>query len=102
MLFMEFRQLGHSGFKVPVLSFGTGTFGGSSEFFRAWGDTDVKDATRLVDRIITRDMQKVGVGQVIYTPWCDEHGKGLFARLQRIFSNTHGMLGYFRGGPNYG
>jgi aminomethyltransferase len=32
------------------------------------------DATRLVDRIITRDMRKVSVGQVIYTPWCDEHG----------------------------
>ena len=46
---MEFRRLGHSGFKVPVLSFGTGTFGGSSEFFKAWGSTDVKEATRLVD-----------------------------------------------------
>lgn len=34
-----------------------------------------KDATRLVDRIITRDMRRVSVGQVIYTPWCDEHGK---------------------------
>jgi len=34
-----------------------------------------KDATRLVDRIITRDLRKVSVGQVIYTPWCDEHGK---------------------------
>jgi aminomethyltransferase len=34
-----------------------------------------KDATRLVDRIITRDMRKVSVGQVVYTPWCDEHGK---------------------------
>src|SRR4030095_11341246 len=34
-----------------------------------------KDATRLVDRIITRDMRKVSVGQVIYTPWCDEQGK---------------------------
>ena len=34
-----------------------------------------KDATRLVDRIITRDLRKVKVGQVIYTPWCDEHGK---------------------------
>jgi len=34
-----------------------------------------KDATRLVDRIITRDMRKVAIGQVIYTPWCDEHGK---------------------------
>ena len=34
-----------------------------------------RDATRLVDRIITRDMRKVSVGQVIYTPWCDEQGK---------------------------
>ena len=34
-----------------------------------------KDATRLVDRIITRDMRKVSVGQVVYTPWCDERGK---------------------------
>jgi aminomethyltransferase len=33
------------------------------------------DATRLVDRLVTRDMQSVSVGQVIYTPWCDEHGK---------------------------
>jgi aminomethyltransferase len=33
------------------------------------------DATQLVDRIITRDLRKVSVGQVIYTPWCDEHGK---------------------------
>ena len=33
------------------------------------------DATRLVDRMVTRDMRKVAVGQVIYTPWCDEHGK---------------------------
>jgi len=34
-----------------------------------------KDAKRLVDRVITRDVRKVAVGQVIYTPWCDEHGK---------------------------
>ena len=46
---MEFRQLGHSGLKVPVLSFGTGTFGGRGEFFSAWGNSDVAEATRLVD-----------------------------------------------------
>ena len=33
------------------------------------------DASRLVDRIITRDVAKMSVGQVFYTPWCDEHGK---------------------------
>jgi aminomethyltransferase len=34
-----------------------------------------RDATRLVDRVVTRDLSKVAVGQVIYTPWCDEEGK---------------------------
>jgi aryl-alcohol dehydrogenase-like predicted oxidoreductase len=46
---MEFRLLGRSGLKVPALCFGTGTFGGGNEFFRAWGETDVAEATRLVD-----------------------------------------------------
>jgi aryl-alcohol dehydrogenase-like predicted oxidoreductase len=46
---MEYRRLGHSGLRVPVLSFGTATFGGSNEFFKAWGSTDVKGAERLVD-----------------------------------------------------
>jgi len=46
---MEYRRLGQSGFKVPVLSFGTGTFGGKGELFQAWGSTDVKEATRLID-----------------------------------------------------
>jgi aryl-alcohol dehydrogenase-like predicted oxidoreductase len=46
---MEYRRLGASGFSVPVLSFGTGTFGGKGEFFSAWGSTDVAEARRLVD-----------------------------------------------------
>jgi aryl-alcohol dehydrogenase-like predicted oxidoreductase len=46
---MEYRLLGRSGFSVPVLSFGTGTFGGKGELFSSWGATDVAEATRLVD-----------------------------------------------------
>jgi aryl-alcohol dehydrogenase-like predicted oxidoreductase len=46
---MEYRLLGRSGFKVPVLTFGTGTFGGKGDFFKAWGDTDAKGAERLID-----------------------------------------------------
>jgi aminomethyltransferase len=49
-----------------------------------------KDATRLVDRIITRDMHKVAVGQVIYTPWCDEHGKVIDdGTVSRLEENTY-------------
>ncbi len=46
---MEFRQFGKSGLHVPVLSFGTGTFGGTTEFFKKWGSTGEAEATRLVD-----------------------------------------------------
>lgn len=47
---MEHRQLGDSGLKVPVLSFGTATFAaGSDEGLSTWGDTQVEEATRLVD-----------------------------------------------------
>ena len=34
-----------------------------------------RDAVKLVDRVITRDAFKLAIGQVFYTPWCDEHGK---------------------------
>jgi aryl-alcohol dehydrogenase-like predicted oxidoreductase len=46
---MEYRSLGGSGLKVPALTFGTGTFGGKGELFKAWGASDVTEATRLVD-----------------------------------------------------
>ena len=46
---MEYRNLGGSGLKVPVLMLGTATFGGGSEFFKKWGTTDVAEATSLVD-----------------------------------------------------
>jgi aryl-alcohol dehydrogenase-like predicted oxidoreductase len=46
---MEYRRLGASGLKVPVLSFGAGTFGGQGPLFSAWGNTDAQEARRLVD-----------------------------------------------------
>jgi aryl-alcohol dehydrogenase-like predicted oxidoreductase len=46
---MEYRRLGSSGFTVPALTFGTGTFGGKGEFFKHWGSSDVAEATRIVE-----------------------------------------------------
>jgi len=46
---MEYRQLGSSGPRVPALSFGTGTFGGRGPLFSAWGQSDARDARRLID-----------------------------------------------------
>lgn len=49
-----------------------------------------KDATRLVDRIVTRDLRKVSVGSVIYTPWCDGHGKVIDdGTVARLAENTY-------------
>ena len=44
---MEYRQLGGSGFKVPVLSLGTGTFGGTNEFFKGFGTSGAEEARRV-------------------------------------------------------
>ncbi|MEO7272544.1 MAG: aminomethyltransferase family protein, partial [Vicinamibacterales bacterium] len=52
-----------------------------------------RDAARFIDRLITRDMSKLEIGQVYYTPWCDERGQviddGTVARLSdRMFRWT--------------
>ena len=46
---MDFNRLGHSGLRVPALGFGTATFGGGNDFFKAWGSTDAAGASRLID-----------------------------------------------------
>lgn len=46
---MEHRLLGTSGLNVPALSFGTGTFGGNHAFFGKWGNSDLNQASRLID-----------------------------------------------------
>jgi aryl-alcohol dehydrogenase-like predicted oxidoreductase len=46
---MDYRQLGSSGLRVPALSFGTATFGGTGPLFGAWGRSDETEARRLID-----------------------------------------------------
>jgi aryl-alcohol dehydrogenase-like predicted oxidoreductase len=95
---MEYRQLGRSGLKVPALSFGTATFGGSNEFFRAWGSSDVAEATRLVDVCLdagvnlfdTADVYSDGVSETIL-------GKAVAGRRQKVLISTKAT---FRMGPS--
>ncbi|HEY3619098.1 MAG TPA: aldo/keto reductase [Candidatus Sulfotelmatobacter sp.] len=95
---MEYRQLGRSGLKVPSLSFGTATFGGSNEFFRAWGSSDVAEATRLVDVCLdagvnlfdTADVYSDGVSETIL-------GKAVAGRRQKVLISTKAT---FRMGPS--
>ena len=97
MLAMEFRQLGRSGLKVPVLSFGTGTFGGGNEFFKAWGSSDVAEATRLVDICLeagvnlfdTADVYSNGLSETIL-------GKAIAGRREKVLISTKAT---FRMGP---
>jgi aryl-alcohol dehydrogenase-like predicted oxidoreductase len=86
---MEYRQLGYSGLRVPVLSYGTGTFGGANEFFKAWGSSDVAEATRLVDICLeagvnlfdTADIYSDGVSEEIL-------GKAIAGKRNRLLIST--------------
>ena len=86
---MEYRQLGKSGLKVPVLCYGTGTFGGGNAFFKAWGETDVAEATRLVDICLdagvnlfdTADVYSDGLSETIL-------GKAIAKRRDKVLIST--------------
>ena len=95
---MEFRRLGHSGFKVPLLSFGTGTFGGgNNEFFKAWGSSDVAEATRLVDICLEAGVNMFDTADVYSSGSSEEVlGKAIAGRRQQTIIATKGS---FRSGP---
>ena len=86
---MEHRLLGASGLQVPVLCFGTATFGGGDPFFKAWGDTNVADARRLVDICLeagvhffdTADMYSQGLAETIL-------GEAIAGRRERLLIST--------------
>ncbi len=86
---MEFRQLGNCGLKVPVLSYGTGTFGGRGEFFKAWGSTDVKEATRLVDICLDAGVNFFDTAD-IYSQGASEEilGKAIAGRRSSVLIST--------------
>lgn len=86
---MDYRRLGNSGLKVPVLSLGTGTFGGKGEFFGAWGATDVKEATRLVDVCLESGLTMFDTADVYSGGAAEEIlGQALKGRRDRAIIST--------------
>ncbi|MFD8086527.1 aldo/keto reductase [Kitasatospora sp. NPDC059722] len=90
---MEYRQLGASGLKVPVLSLGTGTFGGRGPLFGAWGTTGDQEARRLLDIAIDAGVTMFDTADV-YSDGASEEvlGKAVHGRRDRVLISTKAGL----------
>lgn len=86
---MEYRFLGHSGFKVPALGFGAGTFGGQGPLFSAWGKSDVAAARRIVDICLDAGVSLFDTADA-YSSGASEEilGAALKGRRQRAIVST--------------
>jgi len=94
---MEYRQLGGSGFMVSALTLGTATFGGKSDFFKAWGETDVAGATRLVDICLEAGLNMFDSADVYSAGAAEEIlGQAIRGRRDQVIISTKGT---FRSGP---
>ncbi len=97
---MEHRQLGYSGLQVPVLSFGAATFGGGNEFFKAWGETDVKEATRLIDLCLDAGVNFFDTADIYSTGMAEEIlGKAIGKRRDDVLISTKATFAMSKG-PN--
>jgi aryl-alcohol dehydrogenase-like predicted oxidoreductase len=94
---LEQRQLGGSGFMVPALTLGTATFGGGNEFFKAWGASDVAEATRMVDICLEAGVSMFDSADVYSNGLSEEIlGKAIKGRRDKLLISTKGT---FRRGP---
>jgi aryl-alcohol dehydrogenase-like predicted oxidoreductase len=94
---MEHRRLGRSGLMVPVLTLGTGTFGGGNDFFKAWGNTDVAGATRLVDLCLEAGLTMFDSADVYSDGAAEEIlGGAIKGRRNQVLISTKAT---FRRGP---
>ncbi|MBN8945320.1 MAG: aldo/keto reductase [Rhizobiales bacterium] len=86
---MDYRRLGHSGLRVPALSFGTGTFGGGNDFFKAWGSTDAAGAARLIDICLDHGVSMFDSADV-YSGGLAEQilGEAIRGKRQRLLIST--------------
>jgi aryl-alcohol dehydrogenase-like predicted oxidoreductase len=97
---MEYRQLGGSGLIVPVLTLGTGTFGGGGDFFKHWGAVGVPEATRLVDVSVDAGLNMFDSADVYSNGLAEEIlGKAIAGRRDRVLISTKASFRH-GDGPN--
>jgi aryl-alcohol dehydrogenase-like predicted oxidoreductase len=97
---MEHRQLGGSGLLVPVLTLGTGTFGGGHEFFKHWGTVGAVEATRLVDVCLDAGLTMFDSADVYSDGQAEEIlGKAIAGRRDRVLISTKASFRHGQG-PN--
>ena len=90
---MEYRKLGGSGFKVPQLCLGTGTFGGGGDFFKAWGSSDVAEASRLVDICLEAGLNMFDSADVYSGGMAEEIlGQAIKGRRDQVIISTKGTF----------
>lgn len=100
---MEYRQLGKSGLRVPVLSFGTATFGGGNEFFKAWGSTEVDEATRLVNLCLDAGVNLFDTSNVYSHGMSEEIlGTAVAGKRDQVLISTKATFPMSNGVNDYG
>lgn len=100
---MEYRQLGASGLEVPVLSFGTATFGGSNEFFKAWGSTQVEEATRMVNLCLEAGVNLFDTADIYSDGMAEEIlGKALQGLRDQVLISTKATFTFGKAPNNQG
>src|ERR1700736_4077197 len=100
---MEYRQLGASGFRVPALAFGTATFGGTTDFFKAWGSTDVAGASRLVDVCLDHGVTLFDSADVYSNGAAEEIlGAAIKGRRDKLLISTKATFPVGEGPNDYG
>ncbi|MEO8362453.1 MAG: aldo/keto reductase [Vicinamibacteria bacterium] len=100
---MEHRRLGRSGLRVPVLSFGTATFGGGNDFFKAWGSTDASGASRLIDVCLDHGVSMFDSADVYSDGLAEETlGKAIKGKRDRLLISTKATFQLGEGPNDYG
>ena len=86
---MEYRQLGNSGLKIPILGLGTGTFGGGSDFFKAWGSVGIEEAKDLISLCIDAGLTLFDSADVYSQGMAEEIlGKAIAGKRDQVIIST--------------